>query len=345
MTLAAARRRGLVDAYFDRLAHELEERRPVLGARLATVYVGGGTPTVVPLGVLRPLVAELAERLEPGGEFTIEANPGGLEEDLLESIAEAGVTRISLGVQSFDPRLRENLGRDVSQEAVEGAVQRLAAARAGLFSWNLDLVFGIPGQDLESAVDDLKAAVASGAPHVSLYDLSYTGAYAARVARILGPEAKARAEEFAEEFYSVAVDLLEAAGLRRYEVSNFARPGHESRHNYAYWRGADYVGLGAAAVSTVGFERRSNPASVQAYVRGRPPQLEPLTSAVRLFEKAMLGLRTAEGVDAREVGGVIDWTAVDVLVRRGMAERCCGKLRLTRRGLDLSNAVLASILK
>jgi oxygen-independent coproporphyrinogen-3 oxidase len=261
---------------------------------------------------------------------------------LLERLAAAGVTRLSLGVQSFSPALRAALDRRVAQQEIEEALA--AVAVTGWRDWNLDLVFGIPGQTWADATADIDAAVAAGPTHISLYDLTYTPGFAARVADRIGTGAREAAGAFAERHYSAAVARLEAAGYERYEVSNFALPGYECRHNQGYWRGEDYLGIGAAAVSTVGEERRTNSRSVAGYLRGEAPVVESLTPRVRLWEKAMLGLRTGEGVDELEVLVVLDQGARDRLVAGGCIERRYGRIRLNPGFLDVSNAVIGELL-
>jgi oxygen-independent coproporphyrinogen-3 oxidase len=365
-------RPGRVDAYLDRLQAELRRAAPLLGDSVDTVYLGGGTPLVLPRTDLLTLVVELAglrgrpgpaaTDAEPGSpaaparpapaaaevpvpaplEFTVEANPGTVDVALLEALQESGVTRLSLGVQSFSPRLRKSLGRRVSQEDLEACLK--AIGDAGWQEWNLDIIHGIPGQTWEEAVVDIDRAVAAGPSHISLYDLTYTDRYRARVAADSGPDAVAAAEEFAEAHYAQASQRLTAAGFERYEVSNFARPGHECRHNLAYWQGADYLGLGAAAVSTVGLERRTNPASVTGYLAGEEPEVELLDERTRLWEKAMLGLRTSAGVVEEEVLSVLDPRAEERLLQQGCLEKRCGKLRLNPGFLDLSNSVVSALL-
>ncbi len=345
-------RAGRVEAYLERLSTELKERT---GGRSAdpyeTIYLGGGTPTILPRRLLLPLVRHLARLHEgaPDPEFTIEANPGGVAAFLLLELAEAGVTRVSLGVQSFAPKLRAALGRSTRQGEIEEAlrdVQSALAAGGGrrLKEWNIDLVFGIPGQSWLDVAADIDTAVAAGATHISLYDLTYTPAFAARVARTEGAGAQATAAAFAEEYLPAAAGRLEAAGYRRYEVSNFALPGHECRHNQAYWRGEDYIGVGAAAVSTMGGERRTNPVSVGDYIADKPPSVEPLSRRTRLWEKAMLGLRTAEGVNESEVLPVLDRVARDRLLSQDCLQRRCGRLRLNPGFLDVSNTVISTLL-
>jgi oxygen-independent coproporphyrinogen-3 oxidase len=148
----------------------------------------------------------------------------------------------------------------------------------------------------------------------------------------------------AEEFFPAAAARLESAGYVRYEVSNFALPGHECRHNQAYWRGEDYIGVGAGAVSTAGLERRNNPVSVAGYLAGDRPATEVLSPRIRLWEKAMLGLRTAEGVCEEEVLPVVDPAALDRLSSQDCLQRACGRLRLNPAFLDVSNAVLSTLL-
>jgi oxygen-independent coproporphyrinogen-3 oxidase len=257
-------------------------------------------------------------------------------------MTQAGTTRLSLGVQSFSPGLRNVLGRRVTQEEIEEALAGIA--EIGWRDWNLDLVFGIPGQTWSDAVADLEAALAAGPTHISLYDLTYTTTYDAHVEATCGAGARARAATWAEHHYARAVAKLEAAGFRRYEVSNFALPGHECRHNQAYWRGEDYLGIGVAAVSTVGRERRTNPCSVEDYLAGSGPRIEVVLPPTRLWEKAMLGLRTSEGIDETEVLPVLNAPARDRLLAQGCLERHCDKLRLNPGFLDISNAVISALL-
>jgi oxygen-independent coproporphyrinogen-3 oxidase len=338
------------------------------GRRLETVYIGGGTPTVLPEDLLLGLVGGLAclQEAVPGRELTIEANPGTIGAHLLCRLKEAGVTRLSLGIQSFSAECRAALGRRGSQREIEGALRLIAGsatarglgadvgtgsvpvdateADARLSEWNLDLVFGIPGQTWATAAADIDRAIAARPTHISLYDLTYTPAFAARVARTRGAGAQRAAAAFAEEYLPAAAERLQAAGYTRYEVSNFALPGHECRHNQAYWRGEDYLGVGAGAVSTIGTERRTNPASVVRYLECEAASVEILTPRIRLWEKAMLGLRTAEGVDESEVLPVLDLDTRDRFLVRGLLTRGCGRLRLNPAFLDVSNAVISALL-
>jgi oxygen-independent coproporphyrinogen-3 oxidase len=281
--------------------------------------------------------------LGSGTEFTVEANPETVDAGLLADLAAAGVTRLSLGVQSFSPTLLGNLGRRTPPGAAAAAVQ--AVHEVGWREWSLDLVFGIPGQHAAALAADLEAAISAGPPHISVYDLTYTAAFARSLEQRLGAGERARAEEFAESAYAGVSEVLAAAGYVRYEVSNYALLGHESRHNLAYWRGRDYVGIGASAVGTVGMMRRTNPMGVAAYLGGGQPDVEVLTPELRRLERVMLGLRTAEGVSEEEAEGVVHASEVERLAVLGLVEKRCATLRLSPRGLDLGNAVLAAVLR
>ncbi len=334
---------GRVEACVAALRREIERAAPELSAQLETIYVGGGTPTVLPDELLLPLLRGLSARLASHGELTVEAVPGTFDATRLRALAEAGANRLSLGVQSFSPRLRSILGRGVTQGKLESAL--IALRESGWRNWNLDLIFGIPGGTFAEALADVARAVAAGATHISLYDLTYTERFAIRLERRAGAGARAEAAAFAEEHYADVVAALEGGGYRRYEVSNFALPGYECRHNEAYWRGADYVGVGPSAVGTVEYERRTNPSTVREYLAGTPPEIEVLTPDTKLFERAMLGLRTAEGVPEGEVAAVLDEAAVGQMVSQGYLRRACATLSMSPGGLDLSSAVLAAILR
>ena len=340
-------RAGRVEAYLARLRAELAGDAPLLGAPLETIYLGGGTPTVLPRDGLLALARDLTDgqrlsALRPALEFTVEANPGAVDAIILEELAAAGVTRLSIGVQSFSPRLRHVLGRRVSQVDLEGCLS--VTRSSGWSEWNIDLIHGIPGQTRDEAEADIERAIEAGPAHISLYDLTYTPSFQARVELSLGKDAVEAARAFAEENYDRASAKVVEAGFVRYEVSNFAQPGHECRHNLAYWRGEDYVGIGAGAVSTIGGERFTNPRGVAEYLAGIPPEIEAIDERTRTWEKAMLGLRTNGGVDEDDVRDVLDQAAQERLLRQGCLERHCGKLRLNPGFLDLSNSVISALL-
>ena len=336
-------RAGRVATYFQRLRQEIQSAEHVLAQPLETVYVGGGTPTAVPPALLNDLLEAFGVFIGPETEFTVEANPETLVESTLDAFRERRVTRLSLGVQSFSPEALRSLGRRVSPGAADRAVELLR--RSAWHEWSIDLVFGIPGQDLTAFEADVAEAVAVGAPHISVYDLSYTADYARCLERRLGPAARGEAEALAEEHYPRVSEILTGAGYHRYEVSSYCRPGHESRHNQAYWRGADYLGVGASAVSTVGLRRWANPKGVAAYLACEPPEEDRLTPAIKRYERVMLGLRTAAGVPWSLADEAVDHEAVERLIGLGLLEKRCATLLSSPRGLDLGNAVLAAVLR
>ncbi|MHB9148520.1 MAG: radical SAM family heme chaperone HemW [Thermoleophilia bacterium] len=336
-------RSGSLAAYVDAVRQELALVEPLVSRPLETVYVGGGTPTAVPPELLRDLLADLGRFVGSGTEFTVEANPENVDETTLGLLSSQGVTRLSLGVQSFLPSGLSALGRRTPSGATAQALD--AIGRTGWQEWSLDLVFGMPGQDLPALEYDLEAAVAARPPHISVYDLTYTDHYARRLESQRGPHARETSEDFSETHYASVTERLCAAGYRRYEVSSYALPGHESRHNLGYWRGEDYLGLGATSVSTVGGMRWTHPGSVASYLAGAPAEVEMLSPAVQRFERAMLGLRTAEGVPEAVVSEAIDAEELRRCIELGLVQRCCATLRLSPRGLDLGNAVLAAILR
>lgn len=231
----------LADRYLDVLEREIEAS---LGEpqEVDTIFVGGGTPTRLDPTQLARLCA-IIDRwllLSPGGEWTIEANPGTLDLDKATVLAEAGVDRISLGAQSFQPELLRALERHHGRDEVEQAVG-LVGPRFP--RWSLDLIFGVPGSTIEDWCRDLESALALGPSHLSCYGLVFEKGTALWNQQRMGL-VHAVDEEVERRMYETTIDRLEAAGLAMYEISNFARPGHESRHNLVYWANDAYFGFG-----------------------------------------------------------------------------------------------------
>jgi oxygen-independent coproporphyrinogen-3 oxidase len=333
-------------------------RRGVSSQPLKTLYVGGGTPTMLG-GALPFLVAGIVRAfgLRPGAEVTIEANPDSLDATLVGMLAEAGVTRVSLGVQSCADDELAGLGRphDVSQ-ALRAAQ---AVLEAGL-ELSVDLMCGIPGQTLESWNGSVDTVIALGCAHVSVYPLSLElgTPLAASVAR---GELAVPDEDAVAVMIEAASVALTKAGLLRYEIANFARPGHESVHNTAYWTGAEYLGVGPGAhgllagssARAVGLIGASNYAQRVRYaveadigegLEAVPPvELEFLSAAEALREDCMLGLRRVAGI-AEELAERAGVTAVLAgCVEAGLVERSAGVWRLSERGLLLGNEVFGRV--
>lgn len=341
-------------AYFDAVAREARARAGEVAGPLDTVYFGGGTPSFVAPSSLGRALDALREAfgVETGAEVTAEANPDDLDEARLAELAGLGVNRLSVGVQSLrDEELRPLERHHDAREAVR-AVRR--AVGLGL-RVSADLMIGIPGQTSESLRESLAAILAEGVGHVSAYLLEIEKAPALVAMRAAAPTFFAGDDEMAARWEEVD-DLCEAAGLPRYETSNWARPGEESRHNLKYWTREPVVALGVSAASFDGTTRRTNSGSLTAYVSAVAEggtafvAEETLPSDAALREGVLLGLRTAVGVPegrfaaARATLRAADGARLDDAFEAGLLTRAGGRVRLTRLGVLLSNEVFSLLL-
>ena len=291
--------------------------------------------------------------LADGGEWTVEANPGTLDDEKADVLAAAGVDRVSLGAQSFQPRLLRALERNHAPEEVGRAV---AIVRDRFPRWSLDLIFGVPGSTLEDWKADLESVLALAPSHLSCYGLVYEKG-TALWKQLQRGEVDPVAEEDERLMYELVMDRLEAAGLLMYEISNYARPGHESRHNLVYWANDAYWGLGLGAAQYVDGLRTVNTRDMPAYLK----RIEAGESAVgpserlgpeeRARETAMLMLRRVQiGIDRddflRRTGFDLDALIGPVLVRfvgEGLLEDDGRRVRLTREGRFLADRVLCEV--
>jgi oxygen-independent coproporphyrinogen-3 oxidase len=342
--------------YLDALRADLEASLPwVWGRTVQSVFIGGGTPSLFsPEGIDR-LLSDLRARLRlaADAEVTLEANPGTFERLRFRAYRDAGVNRLSLGIQSFDDRALQALGR------VHDRAQALAAAQAAredFKTFNLDLMVALPGQSMLDLERDLKQALAFEPPHLSVYQLTLepNTLFAARPPRGL-PD-----EDLAAEMHDRAMQELSAVGLARYEVSAFARTGHRARHNLNYWQFGDYLGIGAGAHGKLSFHdriiRQSRWRHPQTYMekvrQGRPVELERTLNTTELpFEFMLNALRLTDGVPSalfEERTGVSLATVAPVLEdlqRRGLIISDPLRLATTERGLaflsDVQEAFLA----
>jgi oxygen-independent coproporphyrinogen-3 oxidase len=345
-------RSGQHGAYVDALLAELELERPLLADRPETLFLGGGTPTFADPAELRRLL----EALPPAGEVTVEANPETVTPELARLLRDTGVSRVSLGAQTFDPDLLAVLERVAGPDDVRHAFYHLRDA--GFDNISLDLIYGIPGQSAAALDADIDEALALGPEHLSCYELEAKPG--TRFTHAHGEEL-ARQAEALEGYFERVVERLTAAGYRWYETANFCRPPEASadrdlraQHNLAYWLGRDYVGLGIGAVSTVCGRRWRNtprlPAYVAAAVRGETPprEVEELTADVVLQERVMLGLRLDEPLALAGLRSVLDANAVERLESLELVARDGGEsgaaLRLTPRGRLLGGGVTAELL-
>jgi oxygen-independent coproporphyrinogen III oxidase len=335
--------------YVDALLVELGLERGHLAERVETVFLGGGTPTFTGVDAL----VRLIRALPAAREVTVEANPETVTEGLASGLRDAGVTRVSVGAQSFQPPLLRTLERRATRDDVRRAVYLLRDA--GFDNISLDLIYGIPGQRPSDLEADIAGALMLEPEHLSWYELEakpgtrFTHAHGAE----LGRQAEAM-----EGYFERVVEALTAAGYRWYETANFCRAPEDAggrdlraRHNLAYWLGREYLGLGIGAVSTVGGRRWRNRPSLGRYRaalgRGeRPPrEIEPLDGAVRARERLMLGLRLDEPVPLGAVEQAFDPAALTRLEDLGLVELRANTLTLSERGRFLGGAVTADLLR
>ena len=303
-----------------------------------TVYLGGGTPSQLAAGALGSILAAIPGR--DWAEATVEAAPGGLTSDKIASWREVGINRVSLGVQSFVQTELARTGRRHTAEVVEREIGLLRAA--GIDSISVDLIAGLPGQTEASWTQSLDWVERLGVPHVSVYMLEVDeDSRLGRELLVLGSRYGAGdvpGEDAIADFYETAVERLARVGIERYEISNFARAGFESQHNLKYWKREPYLGFGADAHSFDGTMRWQNPESAADYVAA-PGAIERV-AAEPLSESFFLGLRLREGISS---GGFAD--VVERFVQDGLLERAGERVRLTSRGVLLSNEVFAEFIQ
>lgn len=339
-------RAGSARRYLDALHADIarQPREPA-----ATLFLGGGTPNAYDAGAIGELIDRLRERFGRFEEISIEANPELVRDGDFVRYRQAGVTRLSIGVQSFEPAEIATLGRKHSLEQIESSVA--SARAAGIRSISLDLMFAVPSQTLVSWRRSLERAIALEVDHVSTYGLTVEAGtpYAAWYERDSGAFFDADAEA---ELYETAIATLRAAGYEQYEISNFARQGHRCAHNENYWANGEYVGLGVGAASYRGGERCVNVRSLERYIDAAsanlpiPAEAERLEGPKRAAEAIMLALRTSQGVglrDFKERYGIdIVRHYAPVLSRftqAGLLERIGDCMRLTERGRFVANDV------
>ena len=346
-TLVAGRD-DLIEAYLEVLAIELSGLgRP---HEVDTLFFGGGTPTHLPPAQLARLF-ELVLRAFPlaaDAEFSVESNPIDLSAESAAALQAAGVNRVSLGAQSFDSRKLQLLERDHSAADIESAFD---LCRSVAQSVSLDLIFGAPGETLDDWRRDLEATLALQPDHVSTYGLTFekgTGFWN----RLSHGDLAQVPEETERQMYELAIDTLTAAGFEHYEVSNFARPRHRSRHNENYWLGGQYFAAGPGAARFIGGKRETNHRSTTTYISrvlaGQSPvadseQLGPEDAARELL---VFALRRLEGIDEAAFAAIAGYSAEQLggealqrFTDQGLLQRAGGRLRLTRAGLLVSDAI------
>jgi oxygen-independent coproporphyrinogen-3 oxidase len=336
-----------VARYFRGMRKDIEKAAAVTGP-LKTVFVGGGNPFSLSAEALDELLALITSgcKILPECEFTIEGNPETVDADKIAALSRHRVTRVSLGVQSFRERQRAYIGRKGSLLGIEEKIK--AVFKAGIRDVNLDLIYGIPGQTIEEWRKDLGSAVSLGITHLSAYGLSV------EPGSPLG--ARARPEEIdnglaAEMWHLTGEFLSEEAGIKRYEISNYAKPGHECLHNLSFWRGMDYIGCGPAAVSSEGLARRTNAADIRKWSEGAGWSVERVTAEERAREILMLDLRTVEGITFEEFKAVTGFDALRLageslgrLEKAGLIKMNARALFPTEKGMLFADSVAVELI-
>lgn len=350
-SISYSREKGV--AWLAALKREAEAARSEFGPfAFSTVFLGGGTPTILPMDQLAELLGVAGRfREKREAEWTSEANPGSVDTDKLKLMKSAGVNRISLGAQAFDDGVLRQLGRRHSVKDIFTAVEAIKSA--GFTNWGLDLIACVPGVSLEAWRESLRAAVALAPSHVSVYALTREEGtrldrdHQAGTVTLMDDDEQLRMLDLAEE-------VLGASGLPRYEISNYARPGFECRHNLSCWRGENYVGLGCAASSRVGNRRWTNAADFESYLTAGVREEEVLTPLIDGVERLIFGLRMAEGIDLEAIlmacglaGSPQEAVWRETLARlagEGLVVSGGGRWCLTTRGRDLADHVAVELM-
>ena len=345
------------EAYVDAVIAEASLRSGELcGESVKTLYLGGGTPSQLPISLLERLVMGLRDTFDLSGlkEFTVEANPDDVTSDWCAAVKASGVNRVSMGVQSFEDHILRLIGR---RHTARQAVEAVATLReAGIGNVSIDLIFGLPGQTLESWTASVRQAIDLRPQHISAYGLTYEEG-----TRLWRQRERGKVVEVPEEqclaMYGILVRMLQDAGYEHYEISNFALPGYRSRHNSSYWNDTPYLGLGAAAHSYDGKIRRYNPSDLQDFISkinaaGTAFEQEELSWQERYDERVMLGLRTSDGMDADRLRQDFGDKAWRHFTREAAKHITAGHLKqvgecryvLTRDGIMLSDTIIRDLM-
>ena len=336
-----------VDAY---LEHLIQDTRSYEIGKLRTLYIGGGTPTALSAQQLAYLLTELPKVMDLSEleEFTIEANPGDLDPDKIAVLKDSQVNRVSLGVQTFDNKMLKKIGRSHKEQDIYDNIRHLK--QAGFDNISIDLIYALPGQTMEQVKENVAKAIDLDIPHMSLYSLILENhtVFMNRMRRGKLPLPK---EELEAEMFEYIIEELEKAGFEHYEISNFSKPGFESRHNLVYWDNAEYYGLGAGASGYVDGIRYKNHGPIRHYLeaveagKARITE-EHLTLEEKMEEELFLGLRKKTGVSKarfeEKFGVSFDQRygqVVASLTEQGLLVPDDKQVRMTKRGLFLGDTV------
>lgn len=346
-----ANRMGDMPRYVDALCEEIRARAKETGRLTAdTVFFGGGTPSLLPPGLFEKIVRTLRECYDfsPDTEFTVESNPGTLTKELADAMAKCGVNRLSMGMQCAQKHLLSNLGRIHDMQGVKNAVR--IAKDAGIRRLNLDLMLGLPQQTKDDMAETLREALALSPDHISCYALIVEeGTPLCR--DIESGKYTLPGDDLDREMYEMCRETLTQNGFHQYEISNFALPGCECRHNVHCWQYQPYLGFGCAAHGFLNGTRRANAPSLDDYLRGAAPETESISTDDAMFECVMLGLRLTKGIEEarfRQAFGVSLWEKYGEKLQKavddGRLRRENGRVCLTQHGMDVMNSVLVELI-
>lgn len=347
------------ERYINSLIHELSFRKKELTGIVHTIYIGGGTPSLMPINQLKRLINTIYDELSGMlklEEFTIELNPDDVTEELVDALKEIGVTRVSMGVQSFNDCELDFIKRRHTSEQCRKAYNELSV----IGNVSLDLIFGLPGQSLQSWEKNLNAILELHPQHISAYSLMYeegTPLYAMlQQGRVREVE-----EELSLEMFKLLIDKLKKAGYNHYEISNFALDGYESKHNSSYWSGMQYLGLGPSAHSYDGNRtRRSNPASVNDYINHyiNLPSIdvsfyeEEILSDMDLYNEYIITrMRRLDGIELHDLKHRFGEKLQNYFLKQtekhiqsGVLLNCDNRIMLSEKGVLISDSIFVNLM-
>lgn len=335
--------------YVEKLKKELREKSRE-DYSLSTLFIGGGTPSLLPPALMEELLSFLHAHFSflPDAECTCECNPGTLTDAFLSVLKKGGINRLSMGAQASQPSLLSLLGRIHNWEQVAESVQ-LAKAH-GFSNMNLDLMLGLPGQTLAHVEETLEKALSLSPTHLSCYGLIVEEGTKMH-AMVEKGQWQLPDEELERSMYECCRKILHAHGFMQYEISNFALPGFACRHNTDCWKRKEYMGIGSAACGFLHEKRYQNPPSLSDYLAGKPAEITPVSPEDARFESVMLGLRMMEGISDAEFQAMHGLSLSQAFgeklekpLRQGLLIWENGRLRLSRRGMDVQNSVLVELL-
>ena len=337
-----------VDEYLEALMTEVRQYKL---PPLRTLYIGGGTPSALSASQLEYLLTHLEKELDLSQleEFTIEANPGDLTADKITVLKQSACNRVSLGVQTFDDKMLKRIGRSHNERQIYETINSLKAA--GFHNISIDLIYALPGQTMEQVVDNVAKALALDIPHMSLYSLILEN-HTVFMNRQRRGSLHLPNEDVESDMFDYILKELEANGFEHYEISNFTKPGFESRHNLMYWDNVEYYGIGAGASGYLNGMRYRNRGPIQHYLKSIREKghsrlhEEILTKEEQMEEKMFLGLRKKSGISIQKFEKKFNLSfeerygkIVNQLVQEGLLQVEGDQIRMTKQGLFLGDTV------